>query len=37
MKSKKISSLNHDEDLISRCDVILTSDNKLFVGIKYQQ
>lgn len=37
MKSKKISSLNHDEDLISRCDVILTSDNKLFAGIKYQQ
>lgn len=35
--SRSISFLNYDEDLISICDVILTSDNKLFAGIKYQQ
>lgn len=37
MTSKKEPSLNYNEDLISNSDVILTSDNELFVGIKYQQ
>lgn len=37
MASKKSSSSKYDVNLISSCDVILTSDNELFVGIKYQQ
>lgn len=36
MMSKNAYSLNYEEDIISRCDVILTSDNELWVGIKYQ-
>lgn len=35
MMSKNAYSLNYEEDIISRCDVILTSDNELWVGIKY--
>ena len=36
MVSKKSSSSKYDVNLISSCDVILTSDNELFVGIKYK-
>lgn len=36
MTNKKASSSNYDAALIFSCDLILTSDNELFVGIKYQ-